>query len=110
MRTPGYGKDIATVFLRWNQHASGLSLPLLQYPSVRAPHLDGYYYSTLRRFLARSNGSLEVECVPTPTTERWGDEYIMDVVCSPLATTSLQIDRLAHYTDMDIRKLYWCKS
>lgn len=47
LRTPGYGKDIATVFLRWNQHASGLSLPLLQYPSVRAPHLDGYYYANI---------------------------------------------------------------
>ena len=110
MRTPGYGKDIATVFLRWNQHASGLSQPLLQYPAIRAPHLDGYYYSSLRSFLARSNGSLEIDCVPSPTHERCGDEYIMDVVCSPLTTTSLQLDKLLQYTDMDIRKLYWCKS
>jgi hypothetical protein len=109
LRTPGYGKDIATVFLRWNQHASGLSQPLLEYPSIRAPHLDGYYYSTLRQFLAKCNGSLEIECVPTPTSERDGDEYIMDVACAPV-TTSLNTDRLIQYTDMEIRKIYWCKS
>jgi hypothetical protein len=56
LRTPGYGRDIATVFLKWIQHASGLSQPLLQYPMVRAPHLEGYYYySNMRRFLAKNN-------------------------------------------------------
>jgi hypothetical protein len=110
LRTPGYGQDIATVFLRWNQHASGLSLPLLQYPSVRAPHLDGYYYSNMRRFLSKTNGSLEIACTPKPTVERFGDAYIMDVVCSPLTASTLQITYLNTYTDMDIRKLFWCKS
>jgi hypothetical protein len=110
LRTPGYGKEIAKIFLRWNQHASGLSQPLLQHPSVRAPHLDGYYYSSIRRFLAGSNGSLEIHCVPTPTTERYGDEYIMDVVCTPSQAKALTTERLLHYTDMDIKKIYWCKS
>jgi hypothetical protein len=58
LRTPGYGQEIATVFLRWFQHASGLSQPLLQFPAIRAPHLDGYYYSNMRRFLARRDGIL----------------------------------------------------
>ena len=110
LRTPGYGKDIATVFLRWNQHASGLSQPLLQYPTVRAPHLEGYYYSNIRKFLARSNGSLEIDCVPMATNERDGDAYIMDVVCSPASAIVLQSERLLQYTDMEIRKIYWCKS
>jgi hypothetical protein len=110
LRAPGYGKDIATIFLRWNQHASGLSLPLLQYPSGRALHLDGYYYSTMRRFLAGTDGSIEIKCVPTATQERHGDEYIMDVVCSPASAHSLQIDKFQKYSDMEIRKLFWCKS
>jgi hypothetical protein len=110
LRTPGYGKDIATVFLLWIQHASGLSRPLLQYPSIHAPHLEGYYYANMRRFLARSNGSLEIDCVPQPTKERDGDEYIMDVVCSPSDVATLKTELLLHYTDMDIRKIYWCKS
>jgi hypothetical protein len=110
IQTPGYGQEITTVFLRWNQHALGLSQPLLQFPSIRAPHLDGYYYSNMRRFLARHKGSLEIECVPKPTKERYGDEYVMDVVCSTLTTTSLQHELLHCYTDMEIKKMYWCKS
>ena len=110
LRTPGYGQDIATVFLRWFQHASGLSKPLLQFPDVRAPHLDGYYYLNMRLFLAKRGGSLEIACVPQPTTERHGDEYIMDVVCSPLAATSLTFDTLHQYKDMEIKEIYWCKS
>jgi hypothetical protein len=60
--------------------------------------------------LQQTDGSLEIACVPQPTLERSGDEYIMDIVCSPLTTTSLQIDLLKIYTDMEIRKLFWCKS
>jgi hypothetical protein len=42
-RTPGYGKQMATIFLRTLQHTSGMSQPLLQYPQLRAPHLEGHY-------------------------------------------------------------------
>jgi hypothetical protein len=110
LRTPGYGQDIATIFLRWNQHTSGLLLPLLQYPPIQAPHLDGYYYTNMRRFLARTDGSIEIACVPTPSKERCGDEYIMDDICSPMETSLLQREHLQQYTDMEIRKLFWCKS
>jgi hypothetical protein len=42
--------------------------------------------------------------------ERQGDKYIMDAVCSP--TTAMELDRnlLQHYTDAEIRQLYYCKS
>ena len=110
MRTPGYGKDIATVFLRWFQHASVISLPLLQYPKGRAPHLEGYYYANMGRFLAKTDGSLEIACVPHPVVERSGDEHIMDAMMTPSQASSLQMEHLKHYTNMEIRKLYWCKS
>jgi hypothetical protein len=110
LRTPGYGKQLATIFLRTFQHASGLSLPLLQYPEIRAPHLEGHYYAHIRRFLAKHNASLEIECIPKPTQERQGDEYIMDVVCSPTTTTELDKKQLRHYTDVEIRTIYYCKS
>ena len=32
MRTPGHGQDILRIFLKTFQHASGLSLPLLEFP------------------------------------------------------------------------------
>jgi hypothetical protein len=75
LQAPGYGNQLAT--------ASGLSMPLLQYPEIRAPHLEGHYYVYIRRFLAQNKSSLEIECIPTPTYKRQGDEYTMDVICSP---------------------------
>jgi hypothetical protein len=89
LRIPGYGQQLATIFLRTQQNASGMSKSLLQYPKIQ-------------RFLAQHNASLEIDCIPKPTYERQGDEYIMDVVCSP--TTAMELDRnnLRHYTDAEI--------
>jgi hypothetical protein len=82
LHTPGYGKQLAIIFLRTFQNASGMSLPLLQYPEIQAPHLEGHYYAHISRFLAKHNASLEIDCVPSPspTQERQGDEFIMDGV------------------------------
>jgi hypothetical protein len=110
LRTPAYGKQLTTIFLRTFQNASGLSQPLLQYPTIRAPHLEGHYYVHIRRFLAKHNASLEIKCIPKPTYERQGDEYIMDVVCSPTTTTKMARDKLLQYTDVEIRQIYYCKS
>jgi hypothetical protein len=49
LRTPGYGKQLAIIFLRTFQNASGMSLPLLQYPEIRATHLEGHYYAHIRK-------------------------------------------------------------
>jgi hypothetical protein len=110
LRTPVYGKQLAIIFLRIFQNASGLSQPPMQYPAIRAPHLEGHYYAHIRRFLAQNNASLEIECIPNPTYEREGDEYIMDVVCAPI--TALEMDRkyLKYYMDTEIRQIYYCKS
>jgi hypothetical protein len=51
LRTPGYGKQLATIFLRTFQNASGLSMPLLQFPEIRAPHLEGHYYVHILKIL-----------------------------------------------------------
>jgi hypothetical protein len=108
--TPGYGKQLATIFLRTFQNASGLSLPLLQYPEIRAPHLEGHYYAHIRRFLSKHKANLEIECIPKANYERQGDEYIMDIVCSPAAVTELDKEHLQYYTDTEIRQIYYCKS
>jgi hypothetical protein len=110
LRTPGYGNKLAIIFLRTFQNASGLSLPLLQYPEIRAPHLEGHYYTHIRRFLAKHKASLEITCIQQPTYERQGDEYIMDAVCSPTTATELDIPYLKQFTDAEIRQIYYCKS
>jgi hypothetical protein len=91
LRTPGYGKELATIFLQTQQNASGMSKSLLKHPKIRAPHLEGHYYAHIGRLLAQNNASLEIECIPKPTYERQGDEYIMDVVCAP--ATVMELDR-----------------
>ena len=108
-RTPGYGKEMATIFLRTLQHTSGMSQPLLQYPDIRAPHLEGHYYSHIRKFLSKHKAQLEIECIPPPTYERHGDAYIMDVICTPESTKTLHTKKLRTYSDAEIRKLYYCK-
>jgi hypothetical protein len=87
-----------------------MSKPLLQYPGIRAPHLEGHYYVYIRGFLGKPNASLEIDCIPKPTYEQKGDAYIMDVLCSP--TTAMEMDRkhLRHYTDAEMRQIYYCKS
>jgi hypothetical protein len=110
LRTPGYGNQLATIFLQTFQNASGLSQPLMQYPTIRAPHLEGHYYAHIRRFLAQNNASLETECIPKLTYERQGDEYIMDVVCTPTTATEMDRNNLKYYTDTGIRQIYYCKS
>jgi hypothetical protein len=110
LRTPGYGKQLATIFLRTFQHASGLSKPLLEYPGIRAPHLEGHYYVHIRRFLAKHRASLEIECIPKSIDERIGDTYIMDVVCVPSAALTLDRTKLKHYTDAEINQIHYCKS
>jgi hypothetical protein len=110
LRTPRYGKQLATIFLRTQQNASGMSKSLLQYPQIRAPYLEGHYYAHIRRFLAQHEGSLEIECIPNPTYERQGDVYIIDAICSPSTATELDREFLRHYTDAEIRQLYYCKS
>jgi hypothetical protein len=94
LRTPGYGQQLATIFLRTYQNASGLSLPLLQYPTIRSPYLEGHYYVHIRRFLAKHRARLEIECIPKATYERQGDEYIMDVVCTPSTANEMEIEHL----------------
>ena len=60
MQTPGYAQCIIMTFLCHWQHVSGMPQPLLQYPSVRAPHLEGYLYTRFRAFLAKYDLSLQV--------------------------------------------------
>jgi hypothetical protein len=110
LRTPGYRKQLATIFLRIFQNASGLSQPLMRRPKIRAPHLEGHYYVHMRRFLAQHSASLEIDCISKPTYKRQVDGYIMDVVCSPNTAHEMDRNNLKHYKDTEIRQIYYCKS
>ena len=101
IRTPGHGQELLRIFLRKFQHASGLSLPLLEYPSKQAPHLEGYYYVYLRIFLSKHGCQLKLTYVPTPALEREQDLMIMDIACNkPKQVLS----------NANINKIHYCQS
>ena len=80
---------------------SGLSLPLLQYPEQRAPHLEGHYYVHLRKFLAEHKMQLEYECVDRPKLESENDTFLMDAMCArPKAELS----------DAKVRTINYCRN
>jgi hypothetical protein len=53
--------------------------------------------------LAKHNSNLEIDYIPSPMYERQGDEYIIDVVCSPTKTTEMDKQYLKQYTDAEIK-------
>ena len=99
LRTPGYAQCIIMNFLRHWQHVSGMPQPLLQYPSVRAPHLEGYLYTRFRAFLAKYDLSLQVADIHVSPPPQENNRCIMEVACSDPTIT-----------DNDIKKIYFCKS
>ena len=69
------------VFLITFQHVSGCQLPLLQCPKRQAPHLEEYFFTYLRQFLADNEPSMEVACVKPLQIERDDDRFLMDIAC-----------------------------
>ena len=99
IRTPGYAQSIILTFLRHWQHVSGMPQPLLQFPDVRAPHLEGHFYIHFRSFLARHDLSLQIAGIDASTPHRENARCIMEVACND--------DELRA---IDINKIYYCKS
>ena len=101
LRTPGHGQNIRRIFLWTFQHASGLSLSLLEYPDKQAPHLKGHYYVYLRQFLAEHKIQLEFACVDRPKLERENDIFLMDAACERSKE---------ELSDPNIRTINYCRN
>lgn len=81
------------------QHVSGMALPLLEYLNIRAPHLEGYYYTYIRNYCAKHDISIEINEINTLQPPRQFDACIMDIACQDLKIS-----------DNDCKKIYYCKS
>lgn len=90
LRTPGQPQSIVSMFLQQWQTASGMSMPLLEFPNIRAPHLEGFYYTYLRDFLATHEMSLEIDGITPATPPRENDACIMDLACSDSSLTDTE--------------------
>jgi hypothetical protein len=78
------------IALHWAQLQSGFHTPLLQDPTVPAPHLEGLYIMSLREFLASIKGSIVTEHSYTIPLQRVHDRAIMDVVISSNLFTAME--------------------
>jgi hypothetical protein len=78
------------IALHWSQLQSGFHIPLLQDPTVPAPHLEGLYITSLKEFLASINGSIITEHPYTILLQRVHDRAIMDVVIASNLFTSTE--------------------
>ena len=97
--TSGHGQSIMKMFLQQWQHVSGMTHPLLQYPNIRAPHLEGHWYAYVRQYCAEHKISIEISGIEIQQPPRQNDKCIMDVACSDL-----------DFSDGDCKKIYYCKT
>ena len=99
LRIPGHGQSIIKTFLESWQHVSGMSHPLLEYPKIRAPHLEGYFYSHVRNYCAKHEISIEINDIAIQIPPRGNDEFIMDIAC-----------RDTEINDNECKQIYYFKS
>ena len=97
IRTPGNARLIILLFLCTWQHVSGLTKPLLEYPKIKAPFLEGMHYRYIRSFLAEHNLSLEIEPIKEVLPPRENDQSIMDLVSE------------SNFKDCEMKRIYYCK-
>jgi hypothetical protein len=90
------------IALHWAQLQSGCHTPLLQDPTVSAPHLESHYISSLREFLASINGSIVTEHSYTIPLQRVHDRAIIDVVISSNLFTPTEC-KIINYCRMFLR-------
>jgi hypothetical protein len=75
---PGSLRDGHLVALSSLKFSLSLSKPLLEFPYILAPDLEGHWYAWLCQFLASVGGSLIIADIPIPTSQWEGDFFLMD--------------------------------
>ena len=79
LRSPGQPQQKFLITLDRQQAQSGFSKPLLQYPALRAPHLEGYYTTMIRNFLKTQRASIDIAGLEVYPSLRLNDQHLMDI-------------------------------
>lgn len=73
-------KTLALIMLSWAQTLAGMSLPILQFPSGKMPHLDPMtWILSVCTFVDLHNLSLYTNAIQIPSLQREGDWFLMDI-------------------------------
>ena len=99
LRTPGQVQHdlLQQITLSWFQYCAGVGFPILLHPELPPPHLEGHWLVSVREFLARIDGSLEVIDTHVPPLSRQGNIFLMDTACDS-----------GRFSPADLRKLNYC--
>lgn len=89
---------VLRIALQWAQYCAGTSISIVIDNSTKLPHLESEWISSLRKYLHRIKGSIQVDQPGIPPRMREQDEYIMDTV--------IQTKR---YKPHQIRKINYCR-
>jgi hypothetical protein len=96
--------DLLRVAVAWVQLHLGTSWFFLADPTTPLPHFPGRWLKSLRQFLARIHGSLEVDSYFLPPIQRTNDVYIMDLVLSSNCFSEYEI-RVINYCRMYLQSV-----
>jgi hypothetical protein len=84
--------------LAWAQLVAGVREPILEYPSLRLPHLEGRLFPSMRKFLHAIEGSISVDAPFVPATQRQHDRYLMNMALT-----------FGGFSDAHMRLLNYCR-
>jgi hypothetical protein len=86
--------NLLRIAVAWTQLHIGTSACFLTDTETPLPHLPGWWLRSLRTFLNRIDGSLELDSYFLPPPERHRDVYIMDMVLASDSFTKQEICRI----------------
>jgi hypothetical protein len=81
-RTNTTAGNLLRIAVSWVQLHLGISWFFLANTTTPLPHMPGRWLKSLRHFLSRIDGTLEVDNFFLPPTQRANDVYIMDMILS----------------------------
>ena len=97
LRSPGQPQQKLLITLDRQQAQSGFSKPLLQFPALRAPHLEGYYINMIRKFLKTQRASMDIADLEVYPTLRLNDKHLMDIAAS------------SKFSAASVRRINYCR-
>jgi hypothetical protein len=97
-RTDTTAGNLLRISVSWIQLHLGISWFFLGDTTTPLPHLPGRWLKSLRKFLSRIGGSIEVDDYFLPSIQRENDVYLMDLV---LASN--------HFTSKEICTINYCR-
>jgi hypothetical protein len=93
-RTDTDAGNLLHIALSWAQLHVGTSVFFLTDTKTPLPHLPSHWLRSLRQFLARIDGSIELDHYFLPPIQRDRDVYIMDMILQSASFTPKEILRL----------------